>query len=517
MVVALFLLSCGSRELSEVKNISAQPETYPTKSILHFMYGEIYRSTGNFPYANLEYKRALEYDTSATILAAIAESYLRMGKIQPARDYFEKALQIDPEDAAAQDRIADIYIRESRFEKAIPVLQRLLEKDPGNTGLLRKLAESYRRNGDHEASLEVLDRIIALRPEIPWSYIYAAEIMFESGNAAGAAQYLETVIPMVPPNDDLYELWVRSLYEKEEHEKIPEVLKAWIETGTEGTGPHLMYADLQFRSGNADSARKVLAMIGDRWREDARIPYLQGIGAMLEEEQDSVFFYFERAADLPDAGDKLYYDYALWFWEQGELASAEYIADRAMERFGPEARWLHMKALIERQKGDLEASGDLLLRLLKEDPENRAAREDLANIYIESGKRDAADSLYRDLLNETPEDPAILNNYAFSLARMDRDLKKAMDLVDKALEQRKNAAYCDTKAWILYRQGKYRRALRWVNRALRYPDTGSEIYFHKGRILQVTGRDDSAREAFRQALLLDPGNRLAKQALEEMK
>ncbi|MDZ7796366.1 MAG: tetratricopeptide repeat protein [Candidatus Marinimicrobia bacterium] len=92
-----------------------------------------------------------------------------------------------------------------------------------------------------------------------------------------------------------------------------------------------------------------------------------------------------------------------------------------------------------------------------------------------------------------------------------------MSYINKALREKKNAAYCDTKAWILYRQGKFRRALKWVNNALKYSDVSSEIYLHKGNILRKLQRYEPAREAFRKALSLDPENTLIKKALEEIK
>lgn len=516
ITVSILLLSCGSRELN--KDLSEQkPETYPTRSILHFMHGEIYRSSGNYTYANLEYQRALEYDTSATILSAIAESYKQLGKNQQARDYFEKALRLDPEAAGARQHLADLYIKESRFEKAIPLLRQILEKEPENITLLRSLAEAYRKIEDYDASLNVLDKMIELRPDIPWSYIFAAEVMFEDDRIADASAYLEKAISLVPPNDDLYEFWIRALYEKNDREKIQKVLRSWIKTQPDRPGPYLMYADYQFQRGNIDSAGQVLSMISDRWQQDSRISYFQGIRAMTDNEKDSVMFYFKRADSFPDAGRELYHDYGMWFWEQGEFETAEYIAGRAIVRFGPEARWLHMKALIKKQQGLLEESEKLFLELLEEDPENTGAKEDLATVYLESGKGDLADSLYSDLLKENPEDPAILNNYAFTLAQLDRKLDEALSYINKALREKKNAAYCDTKAWILYRQGKFKRALKWVNNALKYSDVSSEIYLHKGNILRKLQRYEPAREAFRQALSLDPENTLVKKALEEMK
>ena len=518
-ILLFFFASCATQEefLNDPAVTEPEPEKYSTSGILHFMYGEIYRIDGNFPYANLEYRRALEYDTSTTILNAIADTYRQMGKIQLAGEYYEKTLQLDPDDKTASAYLADLYMQEQRYDKAIPLLEKQLEETEDNIALLQKLADANRRVKQYGSALTALERLIDKEPGIPWSYIFAAEIMFESGRPAEAAAYLERVIPMIPPNDDLYEFWVRALYEKKDASGLLKALAMWVETRTEKLTPYLLYIDQQIKADNIDRAKEVLSRIGHRWREDAKISYFKGLVAMAEEKPDSVWFYFERADGQPDAGGDLYLHYGIWFWGREEMTIAENIADRAIRRMGKEARWLHMKAMIRAQEKDFDTAEKMLIELLENDPGNVSAKEDLANIYLENVKYDRTDSLYAELLTEYPDHPAILNNYAFTLARMGLRLDDAMQYVNEALKISQNAAYYDTKAWIYYRQNKYRKALRWVKKALEYPDANSEVHYHHGVILQQFDRQKEARTAFEQALKMDTRNEEAEKALEELK
>jgi tetratricopeptide (TPR) repeat protein len=193
------------------------------------------------------------------------------------------------------------------------------------------------------------------------------------------------------------------------------------------------------------------------------------------------------------------------------------ITDRAILKSGPEIQWLHMKAMINAQKGEFGISEEIFLTILQADTGNLNVKEDLANLYIEMNESEKTISLYEDLLKALPENTTILNNYAYALAQLDTNLNRAMKLSNKALKKEKSAAYCDTKAWILYRQKKYRQALIWVNKALSYPDMSAEVFYHRGRILAVLNKDQEAREAFEESLKLDPGNTEALKALEELK
>ncbi|MBN2780820.1 MAG: tetratricopeptide repeat protein [Candidatus Marinimicrobia bacterium] len=514
--VLLFLVSCASRELIP-ETPAPQPEKYPTQGILHFMYGEIYRSTGNIGYANMEYRRALEYDTTTTILNAIGESYLLLGKHLLATEYFEKALALEPGDPTAGSRVAELYMRESRYEEAIPLLERQFEGDPDDPGLMRNLAECYRRSGRYQDALALLDRMILLEPDIAWSYIYAAETLFENGRIREVPPYLEKAVTLIPPNNDLYEFWVRSLFENKDYPGMLRALESWLESRPEMLAPYFLYIDYQFQFGNFQKADDALAMIKPRWKESGRIPYFQGMSAMARNEADSVWYYFERSEAFPEDNADLYMHYGLWFWEKGDRETAEKIADRAILRQGPESRWLHMKAMIRAQSGDFLAAEGLLKDLLANDPGNLSAKEDLANIYIETERPAQADSVYAEILREAPGNSSILNNYAYALAQMDLRLADALRMADKALKNEKNAAYCDTKAWILFRQKKFAQALKWVEKALSYPDVSSDVYYHKGRILAEMKRPDEARKAYERSLELDPGNPIVKKALEELK
>jgi Tfp pilus assembly protein PilF len=151
------------------------------------------------------------------------------------------------------------------------------------------------------------------------------------------------------------------------------------------------------------------------------------------------------------------------------------------------------------------------------DSSNVSAREDLANIYVDMGKAKEMDVLYASVLAVLPENPSILNNYAFALSRLNMDLDRAMIMVDKALKQEKSAAFLDTKAWILYRQGKYKQALKWIDKALTFSDAGAEVLYHQGKILIALGRLDEARDSLERSLVAQPNNPDVFNALEELK
>ncbi|MRR24059.1 hypothetical protein EG830_13895, partial [bacterium] len=81
-------------------------------------------------------------------------------------------------------------------------------------------------------------------------------------------------------------------------------------------------------------------------------------------------------------------------------------------------------------------------------------------------------SYYEQALKISPDDPLLLNNYAYFLAEGDRDLKKALKMAEKVMEaEGDNPTYIDTYAWVLYKMGRFREAHREM---LRIFESGQE-------------------------------------------
>jgi tetratricopeptide (TPR) repeat protein len=68
---------------------------------------------------------------------------------------------------------------------------------------------------------------------------------------------------------------------------------------------------------------------------------------------------------------------------------------------------------------------------------------------------------FREALKLNPEDLIVLNNYAYYLAEQDQDLKNAEKMASFVVEKEKdNSIYLDTYAWVLYKRGKVKEAIR---------------------------------------------------------
>jgi tetratricopeptide (TPR) repeat protein len=90
----------------------------------------------------------------------------------------------------------------------------------------------------------------------------------------------------------------------------------------------------------------------------------------------------------------------------------------------------------------------------------------VADIYSDANILDKAEEYYRQALLLEPEKSVRMNNLAWFLIDKDRNIDEGLKLIDKALEISPNNYYMvDTKGWGLYKKGKYKEALEFLQKA----------------------------------------------------
>jgi tetratricopeptide (TPR) repeat protein len=91
----------------------------------------------------------------------------------------------------------------------------------------------------------------------------------------------------------------------------------------------------------------------------------------------------------------------------------------------------------------------------------------IGDVYHDMGNDKRAFKAYRKALNYNPENVLVLNNYAYFLSLLERDLEHALIMSKKAVDlESNNASYVDTYAWILHCLGRNDEAKKIMTTAL---------------------------------------------------
>jgi tetratricopeptide (TPR) repeat protein len=156
----------------------------------------------------------------------------------------------------------------------------------------------------------------------------------------------------------------------------------------------------------------------------------------------------------------------------------------------------YQKALeLAEQIKDQKKKHDLLFRVMF----------NTANVYMATKQFPKAEKILTNLKKKTEGNGPILNNLAEIYLSEGKDLKKAEELVKKAIQlDKKNAVYyLDTFAKILMEKKKYSDAEKLLQQALkitRQKKIRSVLYYHLGTVKFSTGQFRQAFELYAKAV-----------------
>ena len=128
------------------------------------------------------------------------------------------------------------------------------------------------------------------------------------------------------------------------------------------------------------------------------------------------------------------------------------------------------------------------------------------DIYHMIDNDERAFQSYDTCLIMRPDDPLVLNNYAYYLSLLKKDLKRAEAMSKKSIDQEpENATYLDTYAWVLFQQRRYSEAKVMIDSVMTIlgdsisaDDAG--LVEHAGDIYAQCGQIERAVELWQQAL-----------------
>jgi len=98
------------------------------------------------------------------------------------------------------------------------------------------------------------------------------------------------------------------------------------------------------------------------------------------------------------------------------------------------------------------------------------------------------------LLTSEPENHVALNNLGYMLIDRDIDVNKGLSLVEKALHHSpEESSYLDSKAWGLYKTGKYEEALKILEGLEASGMKANELWLHLSKVCEALKLDERAK------------------------
>jgi len=412
------------------------------------------------------------------------------GSLDKSKKAFEKALEVKPGDPSAASNLAAIEIAQGNPDGAREQYERVLSYDPGNTGILVKLAKLEKAQGNHEAQTLWLEQALAADPDALEPRILVAKLFVDNGNALRGLALLNEVRGenMAQPGF-LAALAETQLAAKQTTNAINTAQRLVGALPQEPSAQYLLarayaadnrYDDLNSQLATAFRIDPTNPFSGPLIRHLARLApdthALEGIVAELKTIRD----------DHPDVIDL-----------NAQLAVRSYRPDQAVEIYRsaltrePESRrWTLRMARVQEATGDLAAAVETLQEWVAVHPDDGGARLALADAQMHSGNSAAARTQLEKILEQSPNNPLVLNNLAVLLK--DENPERALELANKAVDRSRTWSTLDTLGTVLIAAGRPAEAVVPLRDAAERNPAASEVLYHLALALARSGDKEGA-------------------------
>lgn len=463
----------------------------------------------------------------------LAQVFRQTGQPERALEELNNYLsaQLIDKGRAPYQLLKELFTELHREDELLPRLQQLAEQDPKNKFLAQFLAGEYVARGELDKAAELYTRHGGESdPEalVGLTTVYRRQGNYEkwletAGRAFAVLQLGNQQLRrrLGPSSQELGDRFKADL---DNLAKSPEQLEGVLALGrklSEGDNPKLQFEEAWMLGRLAvdaertdDAARFYRFAIGMQNLPDYELYRELGSQFLDAKRYRDAERAFQEAADHP-ALEPLRFHFISLVSIAREMDGRVDAAVEAMEearKLAPEEAKPQMATQLARIYyrarlwDDAIRTYEAIARDYHDDPELvRDCQFSLSAIHVQKGDFETGEKILLDILKQEPDDPQANNDLGYLWADRDKNLEQAKEMIGKALAaEPENAAYLDSMGWVLYRLGEYAESVKYLEKASSLPrGEDGTIYDHLGDARSKLGEPDKAIEAWKKALELE--------------
>ena len=396
----------------------------------------------------------------------------------------DRRLQDAPNDVVLADFVARMHVEGGQLEKARAIYLQVSRTDPGQqilAGLARiALEQSKTEQSKTEQALDALGQLVGTHQSLQ----------------AVAAELKELI---------------------EDRPRRDAFLKRALSLGKSdrlSRGAALAAGRVAVRAERFDAARTLFeTALRSEGTDDAQILMAWAMSLLSARQYDRSATIFRRAIQKDALADRAGEAY---FFQAGALAMADRTDDalRAAKRavalnpdsaeYRSRVAWIHYEA--KQDEAAERVYRDVIDRWDKDSSEEtrdaiRGARMALSNLCLRQGRVDDSVEWIEQVLDEFPEYPGALNDLGYLWVDRKLHLERSLRMIQQAVAaEPDNRSYRDSLGWAYHRLERNQEALRELRLAIGDVDTDGVILDHLGDVYWELGRRKRALDAWRRAV-----------------
>jgi putative PEP-CTERM system TPR-repeat lipoprotein len=419
---------------------------------------------------------------------------LAKGDLKGARANFEKALEVEPEFFGAAYNLGILDLREGRPQAARERYERLLKTFPNSEQLLLAYAQVLAVTGGSTDEVRTaLDRAVSNQPTSVRARVARIEFDLRRRDPKAALTAAQAAVSAVPDNPQLIGLVGATQAMSGDYNQAIGTLKRLSQLQPQNPVPLLQLAEAQAANKEfaaaVDSERKALALkpdLAQGWSLLARTYLAWGRpDAALEDAR-------KLQKDEPKK--------AIGFALEGEIYAVQQKWQDAANEYREAFSRAPTPQIAARYYTLLETAGKaadakaMAALFIEQHPADATLPTLLAERSLAKGDLDSAIPAYERVLKIDPDNVLALNNMGWMLTQ--KKDPKGLDYAEQAHRLAPfNPGVLDTLGYAYMHNGNAKRSVQVLRMATAMAPGQLEYQLHLGQALAAAGDKDAAREA----------------------
>jgi tetratricopeptide (TPR) repeat protein len=499
------------------------------------------RNAGKFDASYEMFKHCLAIDsTSSAAMFELSAFYRQLDQPDKAISLLKKAIRYAPNNQEYRGMLASLLFNMEMFGEGAEEYEILVKAFPGKPELNYYLAESYTRMGEigkaidtyntlensmgmHEAisvekfrlymsieqpdsafsELEKLADKFSMEARYP---IMIGDLYLQRDDTIQALRYYNQA-RKIDPESPYYPVSMANYYEKTgqrdaARQQISEALvneRLDVDTKISILARYIVQQKLSRQ--DVDDANTLYQTLLEQHPDDSRLKLAYGEFLASQNKFEEARFQYQLVSESEPGNITAWQQLLQLSFSMENLDEVIRICNKCREIF-PDVMGFrfYLGIAYSQQKKYQQAIETYYEGILLIPKENVDVISDfygqIGDAYFRINETDKAFDAYEQALKYNDKNIVVLNNYAYYLSLLKRELTKAERMSAQCIKMDpENATYIDTYAWIFFIQGNYPLAKMYIEQALSKDKTNSaELVDHYGDILYLSGNKEKAVE-----------------------
>jgi len=465
----------------------------------------------------------------------LCEVYL--GNTEVGQSYLKKASELDPNNYWYRERLAVTYSMTGNKSMTISEYEKLLKDFPKKVDLYYSLVNLYVQNNQMDKALSTLDEIETVMGKSDATAVTRYQILMQQQKPEEALAALKEfndeysspqVLTMLGDheigmfNDSLAlnyyneALDIDSDYSPARLGKVevfrltrkyPEFFshldniigddKIAAQPKADYLNQLQQHMDGRFFLTHQDQMDSTYNILTSVHPKDSTVLQSAGLYYYRSDRKDKAREYFKKNMECYPTSSSAALTYIQLLIADNDYEAIVEASDEASSRFPGDLAFIEASNYAHYNLGHYDKLIENSKKLLANNPDDNYklyAYSTLGDTYHQMGDMTSAYKAYEAALKINPDYAPVLNNYAYYLACENKQLKKALKMSKKTIEQEPdNATYLDTYAWILHLLGNDKEAKPIYKHAMLYGGKDSaEVLRHYAVVLEKLGENELA-------------------------